>query len=155
MVKMAGVDDEEQYATAVEVDGIRRTLDAFMKKQDANNESMKKSLDDVLNSLSKLTTFSVEDKGSNFKGKKPQNLRSGYTHPPSNHGQDYYPEEIDYQMHEHHFVEYDMVDCPWSPEQLENFYEAANPPRQDTIPPPVTDHGPKHFHHQVQPPVAH
>ena len=94
---MAGVDDEEQYATAVEVDGIRRTLDAFMKKQDANNESMKKSLDDVLNSLSKLTTFSVEDKGSNFKGKKPQNLRSGYTHPPSNHGQDYYPEEIDYQ----------------------------------------------------------
>ena len=33
-----------------------------------------------------------------------------------------------------------MVDCPWSPEQLEKFYEAANPPRQDTIPPPVIDH---------------
>jgi len=155
MVKMAGVDDEEQYATSVEVDGIRRTLDAFMKKQDANNESMKKSLDDVLNSLSKLTTFSVEDKGSNFKGKKPQNPRSGYTQPPSNHGQDYYPEEIDYQMHENHFVEYDMVDCPWSPEELEKFYVAANMPRQDTTPPPVTNQGPKHFHHQVQPPAAH
>ena len=82
MVKMAGVDDEEQYATAVEVDGIRRTLDAFMKKQDASNESMKKSLDDVLNSLSKLTTFTVEDKGCNFKGKKPQKSKTWF-YPPS------------------------------------------------------------------------
>jgi len=32
-----GVEEEEQYATAVEVNGIRRTLDSFMKEQDVHN----------------------------------------------------------------------------------------------------------------------
>jgi flagellar hook-associated protein FlgK len=71
MAKIDGTEEEEQYATAVEVDGIRRTLDQFMKRQYASNEAMKKSLDDVLLSLSKLSVSAVEDKGSSFKGKKP------------------------------------------------------------------------------------
>jgi len=109
MAKIDGIEEEEQYATAVEVDGIRRTLDQFMKRQDASNEAMKKSLDDVLLSLSKLSVSAVEDKGSSFKGKKPQNPRPDHTHIPSTYGQDHYPEDINGTHHDTVFDEYDMV----------------------------------------------
>ena len=62
MTKVDGVEEEEQYATAVEVDGIRRTLHTFMKQQAASNEAMKKSLNDVLEPLTKLGGQPVEDK---------------------------------------------------------------------------------------------
>ena len=71
MTKINGTEAEDPYATAVEVDGIRRTIDNFMKRQEASNDALKKSLDDVLSSLSKLSINPVEDKGSSFKGKKP------------------------------------------------------------------------------------
>jgi len=47
---------DEQYATSVEVDGIRRTLTDFMKTQEASNEAMKKGLDDVLTTPTKCKT---------------------------------------------------------------------------------------------------
>jgi len=72
MAKGDGVKEEEQYATVVEVDGIRRTLDTFMKRQEASNDAMKRGLDDVLLTLSKLSTTTVEDKAPVLKA---QNLR--------------------------------------------------------------------------------
>ena len=68
------------YATADEVDGIRRTLDSFMKTQEQRNLSMENTLDKILGKLDKLSsregTPIPEDKGSNMKGKPftPTNL---------------------------------------------------------------------------------
>ena len=56
MAKVNETEEDEQYATSVEVDGIRRTLTSLMQKQWASNEAMQKS---------------SEDKGSSFKGNKP------------------------------------------------------------------------------------
>jgi hypothetical protein len=69
-----GADDvPQQYATAVEVDGIRRTLDKFMKDQETQNSNMNSSLDKLLRlaeiSGAKLQDTTAEDKGSNTKGK--------------------------------------------------------------------------------------
>ena len=155
MAKIDGTEEEEQYATAAEVDGIRRTLDQFMKRQDASNEAMKKSLDDVLLSLSKLSVSAVEDKGSSFKGKKPQNPRPDHTHIPSTYGQDHYPEDINGMHHDTIFVEYDMEDCPWTFEEMEKIYECATVPSHGPTPPPATHHTNRQQHHQVQPPQAH
>lgn len=63
----------EEYATATEVDGIRRTLDKFMKKQDERHDALEGTLDKLLLSLNKLTAQTTvpppEDMGSNTKGK--------------------------------------------------------------------------------------
>jgi len=63
----------EEYATAVEVNGIRRTLDAFMLKQEERNTSMESTLDKILGKIDKLSTRAgvpfAEDMGSNVKGK--------------------------------------------------------------------------------------
>lgn len=57
---------ENMYATAEEVDGIRRTLDSFMKDQEKHNDSVKKSLDDLMKILTskneKLGTSTLETK---------------------------------------------------------------------------------------------
>ena len=63
----------EEYATAVEVNGIRRTLYAFMQKQEERNTSMESTLDKILGKIDKLSTRAgvpfAEDMGSNVKGK--------------------------------------------------------------------------------------
>jgi hypothetical protein len=45
----SGNDDEtpydRRYAAAAEVDGLRRTVDSFMKQQDQHNENMALNLD--------------------------------------------------------------------------------------------------------------
>lgn len=79
------VDDEEtetQYATAVEVYGIRRTLDQFMKRQEENNSMMKAKLDKLLLHFcnSSLNRETPEGKGSNFKGKRIQQPHTSYAH---------------------------------------------------------------------------
>ena len=126
-----------------------------MKRQDASNKAMKKSLDDVLLSLSKLLVSAVEDKGSSFKGKKPQNPRPDHTHIPSTYGQDHHPEDINGMHHDTVFVEYDMEDCPWTFEEMEKIYECATVPSHGPTPPPATHHTNRQQHHQVQPPQAH
>ena len=67
------VEDVIAYTTAVEVDGICGTLDAFMKKQEESNENMQKNLEEIKSLMVKnsphLAGFKVEDKGSNVKGK--------------------------------------------------------------------------------------
>lgn len=71
MVRADGSDDI-QFATADEVDGIRRTLDEFMKTQEAHNQAVQKNFDQLMGYLHKLAAQpslpSAEDKGSNFKG---------------------------------------------------------------------------------------
>jgi hypothetical protein len=68
-----GEDVPQIYATAVEVDGLRRTLDKFMKDQETQNNSINNSLEKLLKlaeiSGAKLQDTTPEDKGSNTKGK--------------------------------------------------------------------------------------
>jgi hypothetical protein len=65
--------DLEEYATVVEVNGIRRTLDSFMKTQEQRNTSMEQTLDKIVGKLDKLfytdTPPEVEDKSSTVKSK--------------------------------------------------------------------------------------
>lgn len=65
--------DDLQYATADEVDGIRRTLDQFMKTQEENNQKFQAGIDQILYLMSNSVTPSPqklpEDKGSTFKDK--------------------------------------------------------------------------------------
>jgi hypothetical protein len=79
----------EEYATADEVDGIRRTLDKFMKKQDERHDALEGTLDKLLLSLNKLTGQATipppEDRGSNVKGKHtaaPHSVKLGSSIPP-------------------------------------------------------------------------
>ena len=78
MVEVTEKKQEELYATAVEVDGIRRTLDLFMKEQKQQNDSITESLDEIRQLLTKppVSVF-PEDKGSTIKGKGVPK-----THPP-------------------------------------------------------------------------
>jgi hypothetical protein len=73
------------YATAHEVDAIRRTLDKLMKKQYAFNSTMENSLGKLVASVDKLTTKvgvqAPEDMGSNVKGKHTAIGQQG-TKPP-------------------------------------------------------------------------
>ena len=48
MVNFTKPVDPSQFATTIEADGIRRTLDDFMKTQEALNQSIKDSLDRLL-----------------------------------------------------------------------------------------------------------
>jgi hypothetical protein len=71
-----GVDGVPQlYFTTVEVDGIRRTLDKFMKDRETQNNNINISLDKLLRlgelSGAKLQDTIAEDKGSNTKSKNP------------------------------------------------------------------------------------
>ena len=140
---------DEQYATSVEVDGIRRTLTDFMKTQEASNEAMKKGLDDVLTTLAKLGGSSVEDKGSSFKGKNPQPPN------PEHSTHAYVPpiEDITGGNHDTVFVEYDLSDCPCNSDELEQFYEFAtvpsNEPPHTVRPQQVYQHQNRHDYHQV------
>ena len=115
MGKVGAAPEDEQYATSVEVDGIRRTLTNFMKTQEASNEAMKKGLDDVLTTLAKLNGPSVDDKGSSFKGKDPQHTN------PQHSTHAYVPalDEINGGHHDSVFVEYDLNDCSWNADELE------------------------------------
>ena len=152
MVKATGGEVEvEEYATADEVDGIRRTLDSFMKKQEKHNDKMSSTLDKLLVTIDKLA---VEDKGSSFKGKKPQETSHFYSHPHSTHAHFDAPEEVDWSHHDNVFVEYELDDCPWNAEELEKFYEFANSPKGPPPPKKTQQQGPQgqvQFHHQVHP----
>ena len=61
------------YATIEEVNGIRRTLDSFMKTQDERSAAMESTLEKILGKIDKLSSREVppivEDKGSAVKGK--------------------------------------------------------------------------------------
>lgn len=100
--KMAKIGDErkedEQYATAVEVDGIRRTLDIFMKQQEVQNEKLSASLDQLMASMSKVAAkvgiSSLEDQASAVKGKKVAN----------NHDLKHVPPETDFTFQAHRSV---------------------------------------------------
>ena len=73
MVNFTEPVDPSQFATATEVDGLRRTLDEFMKTQDDVNQSIKSSLDKILSQFTINPQMGVpapEDKGSNIKGKE-------------------------------------------------------------------------------------
>ena len=67
---------QEAYATATEVNGIRRTLDEFMKTQDQQNERVQKNFDDLFLAIQKITGQPSgelpEDKGSTVKVKNKQ-----------------------------------------------------------------------------------
>lgn len=72
MVNFTEPVDPSQFATATEVDGIRRTLDEFMKTQDQVNQSIKDSLNKILQRFSTTPQSGIplpEDKGSSMKGK--------------------------------------------------------------------------------------
>ena len=75
---MTKIDDvvQEAYATATEVNGIRRTLDEFMKTQDQQNERVQKNFDDLFLAIQKITGQPSgelpEDKGSTVKVKNKQ-----------------------------------------------------------------------------------
>lgn len=53
-----GVEDEEEmaFATAAEVDGIHRTLDQFMKRQEEINQGFQSGIDKILHLLTSTTT---------------------------------------------------------------------------------------------------
>jgi hypothetical protein len=84
-----GEDNARLYATAVEVDGLRR-LTEFMKDQEAQNKSINSSLEKLLklaeDSGAKLQDPLPEDKGSNTKGK---NANASYQI-PRHRRQEYY-----------------------------------------------------------------
>lgn len=92
MVNLTDPIEPSQYATVTEVDGIRRTLDGFMKSQEETNQTMKGSLEQILLKLSNNTMQGVpipEDKGSNFKDKghysQPQHFQSQHPHTSTMH----------------------------------------------------------------------
>jgi hypothetical protein len=130
----------EEYATADEVDGIRRTLDKFMKKQDERHDALEGTLDKLLLSLNKLTGQATipppEDRGSNVKGKHtaaPQSVKYGDP-PPGDHRKFYappsstkahilYSDGPDWStMGNASGAQNDMCDdCPWDEQELEYF----------------------------------
>jgi hypothetical protein len=63
---------DRRYATATEVDGLRRTVDNFMKNQEQRNETMALNLDQIMSYMSiigaQVGVQQIEDKGSNVKG---------------------------------------------------------------------------------------
>jgi len=124
-----------------------------MKKQDASNDDMKQCLDDVLTTLTKLGNQQVEDKGSSFKDKKPQGTRHFYSHPHSTHAHFDATEDVNWSHHDNTFVEYELDDCPWTANELEQFYEFAAVPYHGQIPPPKIHQEQRQFHHQVPPHV--
>lgn len=149
-VKVDGIEvEEEQYATAVEVDGIRRTLDSFMKKQDASNDAMKKGLEDVLATITKLGISQAQDKSSSYKGKKPQTTRHFYSPPHSTQVQFHLPEEINWNDHDNIFVEYDSDECPWNAEELDKFYKFAAVHSKGPMLPPLVHQEQEQFNHKV------
>lgn len=63
---------DQPFATAVEVDGLRRTLDQFMKKQDQHNTLLAQSIEKLTATVNQLVaergSLTPEDKGSAVKG---------------------------------------------------------------------------------------
>jgi len=158
--------DLEEYATAVEVNGIRRTLDSFMKTQEQCNTSMEQTLDKIVGKLDKLfytdTPPEVEDKSSTVKSKPAVHTnRSLHFGPPQhpNYTHFYTPPHLTRAQYIHASdqgmstttlemfqVDYDLHDCPWTELELEAFYELAN----RDIPPLYTHTAPlpqKQQHH--------
>lgn len=84
-----GSPGEMQFATATEVDGIRRTLDSFMKKQEDHNRQLNSMFDQVMSYLTKMAdksnTVIVEDASSNINGTHPSapQFWTGSTHESS------------------------------------------------------------------------
>lgn len=137
------------------MDGIRRTLDSFMKKQDAHNDTLGSTLDKFRASLEKTCKVGipqVEDMGSNMKGKhtnphaKPANPVR-HTHKSTHFGQHMYGDNMQYYTpsdtgkaqfmyntgvewstmgHASGHQDVDWGDCPWDEQELEVFYELAN-----------------------------
>ena len=155
------------YATADEVDGIRRTLDSFMKTQEQCNLSMETTLDKILGKLDKLSsregTPIPEDKGSNMKS-KPVVLTNKSVHfGPHQHTHPTYfyvpPNSTRAQFvhvtgtdgtitaHEMNTIDYELHDCPWTDLELEAFYELANKELDSLI--DTSDQLPPKHTHQV------
>jgi hypothetical protein len=72
----SGNDDDNpydrRYAAAAEVDGLRRTVDSFMKQQEQHNETMALNLDQIMSYMPRIGAqvgvYPREDKGSTVKG---------------------------------------------------------------------------------------
>lgn len=70
IVTADGSPGEMQFATATEVDGIRPTLDSFMKQQEDQNRQLNSKFDQVMSYLTKMAdksnTVIVEDASSSI-----------------------------------------------------------------------------------------
>lgn len=82
-------DGPSPYATAVEVDGIRRTLDQFMTQQETTNQKLQAGIDKILTLIKnppiQHQPILPEDKGSTIKGKNiPQSASHQFTGTPAN-----------------------------------------------------------------------
>jgi hypothetical protein len=71
MAKLDAIPEGTEFASALEVNGIRNTLDQFMKKQDLFNDAFQKGLDKILSKLGEDSNLvHVEDIGSSTKAKE-------------------------------------------------------------------------------------
>jgi hypothetical protein len=62
---------DRRYASADEVDGLRRSFDSFVQKQEHHNDTMALNLDQIMSYMTrvaaKVGVVQLEDKGSNYK----------------------------------------------------------------------------------------
>jgi len=136
----------DEYATDEEVNGIRRTLDSFMKTQEQCNVAMENTLEKILGKFDKLystdTAPVVEDKGSNAKSKPtihankslhfgpPQQPNTTYYYTPPDSTRAQFVQASDTGLSttapEMITIDYDLHDYPWTDVELEAFYELAN-----------------------------
>jgi hypothetical protein len=71
MAKLDSIPEGTEFAIVVEVNGIRNTLDQFMKKQDLFNDAFQKGLDKILSKLGEDPNLvQVEDISSSTKAKE-------------------------------------------------------------------------------------
>jgi hypothetical protein len=120
---------DARYATAVEVDGLRRTFDSFMKKQDQHNDTMAVNLDKIMSYMTqvaaKVGVPNMEDKGSNVKANE---LSEGFApqKPPPRPRVEFQlnkslhiPEGTDNSQHQHYHPPPVQVVHYYDPEELE------------------------------------
>lgn len=73
MLNSDKMDAPRPFASAVEVDGVRPTLDSFMKQQEASKLGFQAGIDKILSIITTPNAIGQpvlpEDKGSNVKGK--------------------------------------------------------------------------------------
>lgn len=123
------------YASVVEVEKLRSTLDSFILKKEEQNKVLESSLDKILTSLNNLASSSgTEDKGSAFKAtivsptplvqaNKSMHMRNDvsrthqqvYTPPPDVRAQIHHMDDTPWftKAPSGDFDEEWIADCPW------------------------------------------
>lgn len=123
----------QPYAIAVQVDGIRRTLDLLMKQQQERNIKMQTNIDYIVQFLNttngKQPTTEHEDKGSNIKGKNLPPTQHSFHHvqhqhtttaqKPSYHYEDFGREPLHYQSKPHWFTRAYYYEEPFEEDQFD------------------------------------